>query len=310
MMFPMQDDFMHFCDNLNTQLREIIGRENYLIQKVGELHNHVTRLYALNHDITDIPPAAGHLELHQRACLRLAQMVAADLTQCGINYFLSAGSLLGAARTGDFIPWDDDIDFGLLRDDFNRAVNLLEQKYNHGYFHTAWAKSGGIFKVLFLNKVCLDLFPWDFLHKRIHTPEEIQAFKNEYNAAMDEARRFERGESHYCGYADIVNDMIRHGSAPNMEHGDIFEGIDWQLFPERVMGYYHNALWRHEYILPFGEIEFCGCKFMAPNNPDAWLTTRYGDWRALRPDFARHGTARFEWAELPYVHDFIKGRLK
>lgn len=305
----MNAELEELKEELINHLREIEGRQNYLIQKVGELHNHVTRLYGLTCNVPQLPPATGHLQLQQRACLRLAVMVDADLRAAGIPYFLSAGNLLGAMRTGGFIPWDDDMDFGLMRGNFQRAVQLLTLKYNHGPFTTSWAKSGGIFKVFFLNKVCLDLFPWDTYHSRMTTPEEIQQFKEDYNAAMDEARRFEAGESQYDSYESITHDMIMHGVGPNKVDGDIFEGIDWQLFNERIMGLYHNSTWRKEYILPYGEIEFCGHKFMAPNNPDAWLTTRYGDWRAFRPDFANHAQVRYAYHELQLIQDFIDGKI-
>lgn len=42
----------------------------------------------------------------------------------GIRYFLSNGSLLGAAKYNNFIPWDDDIDVILPRKDYDKLVKL------------------------------------------------------------------------------------------------------------------------------------------------------------------------------------------
>lgn len=54
--------------------------------------------------------------------------------QHGLKYYLAYGTLLGAVRHQGFIPWDDDIDVQMPRDDYNRLIQLFNSNVSVPYY--------------------------------------------------------------------------------------------------------------------------------------------------------------------------------
>lgn len=64
--------------------------------------------------------------------LQLSQlMIAKEIKRIcdanGISYFLASGTLLGAVRHKGFIPWDDDLDIGMPRDDYEKFLRVFKE---------------------------------------------------------------------------------------------------------------------------------------------------------------------------------------
>lgn len=67
------------------------------------------------------------------ASMEVLQVVIDICQKNNITYFADAGTLLGAIRHQGFIPWDDDIDIALKREDYNRLISVLPGQLPEGF---------------------------------------------------------------------------------------------------------------------------------------------------------------------------------
>lgn len=238
-------------------------------------------------------PEGSRLRHDQMELLEMLKVVAKICDEHNIRWWLSSGTLLGAARHKGFIPWDDDIDIVMLRRDAKRLEKiLLEMESDEYVYHTMKSDPE------YLN-------PFGKFRKRhgeVHTEGALHRH-HRYRGQFLDIFSIERCNYPSARMAMIAFTNLRHLTTYverrwlrriviSVVRGLCFGIINPLL---RVVGSinprgeYHYTMgtgWaKHTFFMedtfPLTTIEFEGCHFPAPRNTDAYLTKVYGDWRAL-----------------------------
>lgn len=247
-----------------------------------------------------------------------------------LNYYLVCGSALGAAKYHGFIPWDDDVDIGLFREDYDAFISKAQERLPMHLFlqnHMTDPQCPHIFSKIrnndttYIEKsvshlnihhgVYIDVFPLDGYPKDAKAQTALERKKIECQKKISCVFTFQRSLKGKCGMwyrrargyhkktADILEDYI-HAVSQNSPYESelICNHGNWQGKLEYApREQYGEGAWA----------EFEGLKVRIPEKCDEYLTQKYGDWRADLPPEQQVGHHFAEVIDLnrPYT-DYIE----
>jgi len=237
-------------------------------------------------DIRDAKIATGDLRKIQLTTAILLGELDKICRENGIEYWLDYGTLLGAYRTGGFIPWDDDIDVGMMRKDFEKLQQIIVNYKNFKLTEWLHLKNGfdihcRVAKFCFNRNdlhLFVDIFPYDYCNC-----DNMQKYYDKYSTDKDLLRKdleaLNMPQYSFCACDNendlkIINGVFEKYTKKyySLDDGNtILYGMENPYNPAR-------RIFSKETIFPLKEIYFENHKYFIPNNTDKYLTVNFGDY--------------------------------
>lgn len=224
----------------------------------------------------------------RKAQLRMLDMLKYIDNVCNeqkIPYWLDSGTLLGAARHGGFIPWDDDADIGMLRKDAIRFKNYVLTHPNPNYIIQCRETDPGFWGNWF---VLRDLYSEYVLDDKVHNIRK-------YRGLQVDIFNFDKNVVYFLSkisvrFARKRKKLIKAQSFKKIRVFDFFlNNIVFPFFRLLSIIFSSNKYMSHSYgsffekrrpidtIYPLVKINFEGFSFSAPRDYEAYLRSLYGE---------------------------------
>lgn len=249
-----------------------------------------------------------------------------------IKYIADSGTLLGAVRHKGFIPWDDDIDVVMLREDYEKLCNVAETEFTRPYFfqtnktdvhyyrghaqlrncETTGALENEINVVPFNQGIFIDIFPLDTVP---FAAKEFNRWIKEKNKAFNKLQIFyiaynTSTKKRENGVKDILKILRQHlfkflCSFSNehkvfdkyMQVCEKYSNTDKNFeFVDKVAFRYSNKFVhiKKEWYADVLYVDFENIRIPIPANYNEILVAFYGEWKKPAKAPTAHGSVIFD----------------
>lgn len=230
-----------------------------------------------------------------------------------IKWWIEDGTLLGALRHKGFIPWDDDCDIGMMREDYEKFVKFASKDLGDKFVFqargidplypkrlpkvrklgTKLVEHDEDFNEKYFQGIYVDIFVWDYfygweqpLSHFFNIMPHIRTKRKKY--PKHTWKRTLHGILTAVPYAlHRCLELMYLGFRSTIRKNKSLPFISYEAQMSNELFYKREVIFplRRDYV-------FEGKYFPVPNNPEQYLTDMYGDYMQLPPPEQRHTHAR------------------
>ena len=250
-----------------------------------------------------------------------------------LKYYASGGTLLGAVRHKGFIPWDDDVDVMMLREDYDKLLSVAAFEFSEPYFfqtaysdknyyrghaqlrksNTTAALSCEALRVPYNQGIFIDIFPVDAIPDDPRLAEKQRKSLHSINRLLNNGARFPEGQldgfanklkrlavfvisifySHKKQYAKMESLCKTYNGQKTQRVGF----ISFDPNDERLK--YRRCIYDDVVKLPFEDTYI-----NVPSGYDEMLCDQFGDYMVMKRVESYHGSLIVD-TEIGYK-DYLK----
>lgn len=248
-------------------------------------------------------PISDIKELHN-IILEIGKTFHKICTQNKIPYYMLGGTMLGTIRHKGFIPWDDDMDFGIPRKYYSKAIQILKEQLPKEYHVTTIEDNVGIFGEIVkivdtrtiiqeINRdtdsneigVFVDIFPIDYtdnnygklsrnmlILRLLHAQQLVMEHYSRYNIESRICKITSYIFGRFC-FLKLLRKLVHKQGSYYANHSGMWgqrETVKKEIMGEPVL------------------YDFEDTQFYGVNKPHEYLESLYGDYMQLPPEDKRH----------------------